>query len=403
MRIFIVIALIFLAFSGVVSAQTPSPDKLQEIKARQEQARQEAAQLEKQKNSVLSEIETLESRLLRESREARAVENKRYTARQKLAKLRKQQAKISAHLETNRAALSDLLAALQRLDTQPPPLLLINSDSAKNAARSAVIIRDLSGELKAKSDELRLELETSRRLEKEISEQIQVLNSTKTAVNQHMGKIRTIIQEKSTLSAKIDKNRSKRVKEAKALAKQAKSLSDLIAKFEAQADDITPRLKPKKGSRSKPAPRVKPRPGAVTRPVILPKGITRFSDARGSLPLPVQGRLLSKFGARQTDGTRAKGIKIKTRGGEHVIAPFYGRVEFAGPFHDDHVVILNVSDGYFIVLTGLAETFTQAGNIVKAGEPLGLMPRNAPVLFMELRKNRKSIDPKPWVGRAMGG
>ena len=87
-----------------------------------------------------------------------------------------------------------------------------------------------------------------------------------------------------------------------------------------------------------------------------------------------------------------------------MVAPFPARVEFSGEFDDDHVVILNVGSGYFIVLTGMGETFANAGDMVAGGEPLGLMPtfvKNKPELFMEFRKDRASINPTPWIGTAL--
>jgi septal ring factor EnvC (AmiA/AmiB activator) len=95
---------------------------------------------------------------------------------------------------------------------------------------------------------------------------------------------------------------------------------------------------------------------------------------------------------------------LKTAKRAQVVAPFPGRVEFSGEFNDDNVVILNVGNGYFIVMTGLGETFASAGDSVAGGEPLGIMPSGntaKPEFFMEFRKDRASIDPSPWIGTAL--
>jgi septal ring factor EnvC (AmiA/AmiB activator) len=87
-----------------------------------------------------------------------------------------------------------------------------------------------------------------------------------------------------------------------------------------------------------------------------------------------------------------------------VVAPASARVEFAGDFKNyDKVVILNMDDGYFLLLTGLGETFPETGEIVSAGQPLGLMPfnpKNKTELYIELRKDGATINPKPWLGTA---
>lgn len=394
----------FIVSSGMPAwAQTPSPQDLEKIQSEQLKAKRAATQLERKKRKLSQDIETLQSTLLKKSRDARRVENQRDRAQKKIQDLQHEKKDVEKRLADNQSALSDILAALQRIESHPPPLILMNNVSVQNAARSALIAADLSKTLKVKSNALALELETLTRIQSDIEKEMANLKQAKKQTNVRINDIRNLLSQKSALSAQVDKNREKRLREAERLAKQAKSLRELIARFEDQVEDITPRLKPKPGVRNNPAPRVKPKPQKRAKPIVLPKGISRFSDARGALPLPAQGQLLTRFGAKLKTGGISKGMRIQTQPGAHIIAPFYGRVEFAGPFNDDHVVILNVSDGYFIVLTGLAETFTQAGNMVKAGEPLGLMPENRSILFLEFRKNRKSINPTPWVGHAFAG
>jgi septal ring factor EnvC (AmiA/AmiB activator) len=70
-------------------------------------------------------------------------------------------------------------------------------------------------------------------------------------------------------------------------------------------------------------------------------------------------------------------------------------------------LIINGGDGYHMLLAGLSQIDVQLGQFVLAGEPVGLMngaprggkatpPANAPVLYVELRKDGRSIDPDPW-------
>ena len=88
-----------------------------------------------------------------------------------------------------------------------------------------------------------------------------------------------------------------------------------------------------------------------------------------------------------------------------VISPYAGRVEFSGAFKNyDNVVILNVGDGYFILLTGLGETYVETNENIKTGEPIGLLPfkaKGTADLYIEFRKNGKTINPKPWLGAAL--
>src|SRR5204862_3322443 len=66
-----------------------------------------------------------------------------------------------------------------------------------------------------------------------------------------------------------------------------------------------------------------PPPGELGRPI---------SQARGSLAIPVSGRVIVNYGEADEGALGAKGITIQTRAEAPVVAPFDGRVVFAGLF-----------------------------------------------------------------------
>ena len=153
---------------------------------------------------------------------------------------------------------------------------------------------------------------------------------------------------------------------------------DLIAKLETEAAKIVPRPKPG----SKPSAKL-----------VLPEGTKQFAKAKGELIRPVSGRLVKSFGRGE------KGLTFAGRSGGQVIAPYAGRVEFSGPFKNyDNVIILNVGDGYFVLLTGLDDLYVDAGDTVRPGEPVGKLPnRKDTEIYIELRRNGSPVDPKPWL------
>jgi septal ring factor EnvC (AmiA/AmiB activator) len=136
-----------------------------------------------------------------------------------------------------------------------------------------------------------------------------------------------------------------------------------------------------------------------------------FTTTRGRLDYPAQGQKLREFGAADGYGGTAHGLYLATRQGAQVTAPADGEVEFAGHFRSyGQLLILNVGEGYHVLLAGLGEITTQNGQHVRAGEPLGVMgqsPARAtligdllddprPVLYIEFRKDGSAIDPAPW-------
>lgn len=132
-----------------------------------------------------------------------------------------------------------------------------------------------------------------------------------------------------------------------------------------------------------------------------------FSDARGKLPLPAQGRRALTFGERTQFGGQSKGIVIETRGSAQVTSPCDGWVVYAGEFRSyGQLLIINAGDGYHVLLAGLSQIDVQPGQFVLTAEPVGTMsggqknsasaPVSGPVLYVELRKDGRPIDPDPW-------
>ena len=132
-----------------------------------------------------------------------------------------------------------------------------------------------------------------------------------------------------------------------------------------------------------------------------------FSDARGKLPLPAQGRRALTFGEKTQFGGQSKGMVIETRPSAQVTSPCDGWVVYAGEFRSyGQLLIINAGDGYHDLLAGLSQIDVQPGQFVLTAEPVGTMsvgqknstsaPVSGPVLYVELRKDGRPIDPDPW-------
>ena len=133
-----------------------------------------------------------------------------------------------------------------------------------------------------------------------------------------------------------------------------------------------------------------------------------FSEARGILPMPASGKRVLKFGEKTQYGSQSKGLVLETRHGGQVVSPCDGWIVYAGEFRSyGQLLIINAGGGYHILLAGLSQIDVQLGQFVLTGEPVGVMSTagrttpgkaqdNAPVLYIEFRKDQRPIDPDPW-------
>ncbi|WP_375669376.1 murein hydrolase activator EnvC family protein, partial [Bartonella sp. MR168JLCBS] len=97
-----------------------------------------------------------------------------------------------------------------------------------------------------------------------------------------------------------------------------------------------------------------------------------FESRKGSLLFPVLGKKIQHIN-NSSQITRF-GEMIETESEAVIIAPADALVAFAGPFRSyGQLIILNVGNGYHIVLIGMSRINVTQGQFVLSGEPLGMM------------------------------
>ncbi len=391
----------FLLISSPAFAQSVDIDRLNEIKQAQEKEKQREKELSETREAVQKDIGRLKADLTKLAADTKAIETEGRSIENKLNALETQSAEIKNRIYGDKKTVMRLLAALQRIEQSPPPALLVSPNDAAEAFRSARLMSSLSVELKSEAKILSDELNDLTELQESISDEQDKLRRNEVSLSTKRKSITQLVGQKTKLEKSISKDQQAVRKRVAALASEADDLRDLIAKFESAARDIQPRLKPERDDDARSDsenPRIKPRASRSNTPLVLPSDTPRFSKARGKLQTPVIGKLKKGYSSAN------KGLTVATAGKAQVVSPYAGRIEFSGPFKNyENVVILNVGDGYFILLTGLGEIYTKAGEVVKRGEPLGIMPnqtRSKPELYLELRKDGSTINPSPWLGTA---
>ncbi len=135
--------------------------------------------------------------------------------------------------------------------------------------------------------------------------------------------------------------------------------------------------------------------------VVTPEG---GSDGlrRGSLIRPVIGTSVSgdSAGPGRTPGTAGpQGLWFRSNGGAQAVAPTDSEVVFAGAYQRfGQVLILEIAGGYHLLLAGFGRIDVQIGDLVLAGEPVGVLPEgDIAQLYLELRRNSQTMDPAPWM------
>ena len=377
------IALAILALAACLTATSPvmgqTPGDIDALTKKEQAAREKTKSLESEREKVRKDVSALKKTLAKTAQQAQNIEKGLTSLELETAGLTARVDDLSAQIQDDRAQTMELIAALQRLEATPPPPLALTPRNAKRAADAGLLIASLSEQLKSRADALTLNLKALEITQAQLELKKNDLSTQRAKLKSELNQVNAGLSTKSKLEAKLADEKKAAAAEADRLAAESKTLIELIAKLEREAAAIVPRKKPG----AKPAKKL-----------VLPKGTKRFAEAKGGMLQPVSGRLLKRYGRGE------KGITYAGRSAGQVIAPYAGRIEFSGPFKNyENVIILNVGDGYFVLLTGLNELFVDAGDTIQRGEPVGKLPsQTGAELYIELRKNGSPVDPKPWLG-----
>lgn len=146
-------------------------------------------------------------------------------------------------------------------------------------------------------------------------------------------------------------------------------------------------------------------------------GVVRsFDDARGTLPLPVRGRILRGYDEADAAGIHRPGLILVTRPQALVTTPWAATVLYAGPLLDyENVIVLEPEAATLLILAGMKVVYGEVGQVLQPGSPVGLMGGSVPdagallldaangagssqseTLYIELRQGAEPVDPTGW-------
>ncbi|WP_018699620.1 murein hydrolase activator EnvC family protein [Amorphus coralli] len=394
-------------------AQPVAAEEQERIEARQQEleALREQMQLTREREAELAEEvaaldqdrAALTEDLVRTGERIARLERRISDSEERLAKLSRNEDGIRLSLNARRGVIAEVLAALQRIGAKPPPAVAVQPEDALAAVRSAILLGAVVPELNVEAEALAADLKALTTLKAQIAEERESLSADLASLTEERARVQLLVEEKKAQRdeqvAALEAEREK----AEDLASRTSSLQELIEGLERE---VAGARKAAEAARTASEAETKPSAGDPGR---LSPAVP-FARARGSLPLPAQGAVLRRFGEPDATGDAAKGISISTLPQAQILAPADGWVVYAGPFRSyGQLLILNVGDGYHVLLAGMDRTDVQLGQFVLAGEPVGTMgsqrfasaatmdiesPR--PVLYVEFRKDGSSIDPDPW-------
>ncbi len=348
--------------------------------------------------------------------------------------LEAQQKLLQGSLAERHSSIAGLLATMQRMGRNPPPVIITRREDALEMVRSGMLLARAIPELQTQVQDLVARLQELDDVFKRIAEERAKIESETQRLKDAQVRVAMLMEEKRQSLAEHQTELEQVRKEADLISRSVSNISDLIAALDQTVAEKTglgsyekelPKEAIGRATESQPPaeagiPGDKPKPadkGTQVAVVLTPgagplagppgrmKPALPFHLAKGQLPSPAHGETILSFGDTTSNGRKSQGIVIQTRHGAQITAPSDGWIVYAGEFRSyGQLLIINAGGGYHVLLAGLSHIDAQLGQFVLAGEPVGTMtlaPKgktqgNAPVLYVEFRKEGRPIDPAPW-------
>lgn len=407
-------------FAGASASVGQASDPAARLKATQ--ARE--AELKQQQRSDETERQRLTQQQIETARLIQGREREVGQIEARVGELETLEQIKQGSLSQRHAEIATLLAAMQRMGRNPPPVIVTRREDALHMVRSAMLLASAFPELKSKADALANELAEVGRVRKE-------LEAEKLKREQEVARLTDAQNRLAALSEAKKLTMSERQKELDAvsasvadIAQRVTELEDLIPRIDRSVADRTQLGeydREQQGAAPGPAP-AQPQPKVALAPIpkgpaveLSPSGVFAsnpgrlkpaipFHQARAQLPMPAQGKRVMAFGDKTQFGSKSNGIVIETRHSAQVTSPCDGWIVYAGEFRSyGQLLIINAGGGYHVLLAGVSRIDVQVGQFVLAAEPVGIMqPKavkaqdSAPVLYVEFRKEGRPVDPDPW-------
>jgi len=303
-------------------------------------------------------------------------------ARDSLRQISVLEARAQQKLSVEEEAYAELIGVLLSIDKSPIQAELLHPDGPMATARGGMLIADLLPALEEKVQSLRSDLEAARYLS-ELQYQVTLdLQAGLVALQETRAALGRAIADRDDLPKRFVEDPAQTailLAAADTLDIFADGLS-LIAKNEAEGS--------------------------------LPDITTR----KGTLPMPVQGKVIRYFNEADAAGIKRPGIVVATSDNALVRTPTAATIRYRGPLLDYGLVsILEPQQDILYIFAGLSTVYGDIGEVLPAGSPVGLMGMSeifdeknlietlnesgglrGETIYIEVRVNKAPENPLTW-------
>ena len=306
-------------------------------------------------------------------------------------------------LDESQVEQAQLLGALERLSRHPPEEAQFFARAPIDQVRGGILLAATLPALRAEAKALAGEIAAIAALRARIAARQTELAATRDALANDRQRLADLVAHRADLVRQLLPDNGKAASQPAKPISPGSDLGDLIERAELAVErrekTLLARIRTNLPKEKADALTL------ATADPLRPQALRSFDAAAGAVPLPVVGTLSDHLGKVENSKAAGQGLTVASLPGAVVVAPFDGKLVYAGPFPPyELVLIIRHTDGYHSLLAGLGRADIGVGQWVLAGEPVGMMPDAAEpssggTLYFELRRDGRPVDPQPWLAK----
>ncbi len=355
-------------------------ERLKKLNDEINKTKRKAKKAERKSESVLKKIEKLDKTLVKKQREYRRINKELKGKDRRLAELQTNLTNVQRNVTQHRHSISNRLRLLYMEGRGGYLKALFEANTFANFERRLAYLSTISKQEYRLLEEYRQQLTTWEDLKQQQKQARKELLDYKKRTQHTIKEMKGVKKNKHVVLTSLSKEQELYERTVEGLKRSAKQVDSLLKELDQRS----------KLSKSK----AKSRKGKV--------------HTKGSLLWPTEGKVISFFG-RQKHPTfdtyvNKKGIKIRTKRSSPIQTVSQGNVVYADWLKGyGLVVIIDHTNGFFSLYAHASKLLVKEGQTVDMGEVIGetgetgLTDNN--ILYFELRKGTKPIDPLRWLAK----
>jgi septal ring factor EnvC (AmiA/AmiB activator) len=351
-----------------LQAHAEGGGKLQQVEEELAQQKHQQDVLDATALEASRSLESLRQRMIASTRTLQEKEAEQENLENKLNQLTDEIAEKSKNADANRHELSLTVSVLVEIASRPPESLFLQDHAKADHIHRSLLLQAILPRLKRQAESAARDLGALYDLKARLAKHKKLVAASRSNLEKQQKDLDQMIATRQGFLQRTEAQKAEIARHLAALADEARDLRQLMEK--------------------------------VATPPRIQKPASRGAQ---KLMWPVSGMVRKNFGDKDADGVRSEGLTLAAPSGAPVVAPYAGRVVFAGPFRGyGQIMILQHNNGYHSFLSGFGRIDAEMAQEVDAGEPLGVLPvkdGGKPELYFEWRKGDKPVDPLSGLGK----